>query len=406
MLAQLSQDDEIRLVAVRGGIGAVPGVRSAGVHAGIKPRKRDLAVIAFDAPQVCAQVITTNEIKAAPVLVSSEHIAKEGPFRAIVCNSGCANACTGERGDRDARATARQAGALLKISATSVIVASTGVIGVPMPMDRVQRGLERAIEQLENGVKSSNDAAEAIMTTDRVPKLAAYEFYIGEKKYVVGGIAKGSGMIAPNMATMLAFVATNFPMSAGALQSELREAADATFNMISVDGCMSTNDAVYAFAPAGEKAPPAAFVRALHQVCSDLALAMVADGEGATKTLTVHVRGAKDVAQARTIGRAVINSNLVRTALYGEDPNWGRIIAAAGSVGAGLDPATWWLQLNGKTWVERGAIEALSEAEAHHELEVTDIVVDLHLGIDEAQATAWGCDLSKDYVRINASYRT
>ncbi|HTV93186.1 MAG TPA: bifunctional glutamate N-acetyltransferase/amino-acid acetyltransferase ArgJ, partial [Verrucomicrobiae bacterium] len=302
--------------------------------------------------------------------------------------------------------TARQAGALLKISATSVIVASTGVIGVPMPMDRVQRGLERAVEQLENGIKSSNDAAEAIMTTDRVPKLAAYEFYIGEKKYVVGGIAKGSGMIAPNMATMLAFVATNFPMSADALQRELREAADATFNMISVDGCMSTNDALYAFAPAGEKAPPAAFVRALHQVCNDLALAMVADGEGATKTLTVHVRGAKDLLQARTIGRAVINSNLVRTALYGEDPNWGRIIAAAGSVNAGLDPETWWLQLNGKTWVERGAIEALSEAEAHHELEVTDIVVDLHLGIGEAHATAWGCDLSKDYVRINASYRT
>ena len=406
MLAQLSQDDEVRLVAVRGGIGAVPGVRSAGVHAGIKPRKRDLAVIAFDAPQVCAQVITTNEIKAAPVLVSAEHIASEGAFRAIVCNSGCANACTGERGDRDARATARQAAALLKVSATSIIVASTGVIGVPMPMDRVQRGLERAIDQLENGVKSSNDAAEAILTTDRVPKLAAYEFYIGEKKYVVGGIAKGSGMIAPNMATMLAFVATNLPMPAGALQQQLREAADATFNMISVDGCMSTNDAVYAFAPAGEKAPPAAFVRALHQVCTDLALAMVADGEGATKTLTVHVRGAKDVGQARTIGRAVINSNLVRTALYGEDPNWGRIIAAAGSVGAGLDPETWWLQLNGKTWVERGAIEALSEAEAHHELELTDIIVDLHLGIGDAQATAWGCDLSKDYVRINASYRT
>jgi glutamate N-acetyltransferase/amino-acid N-acetyltransferase len=406
MLAQLSQDDEVRLVAVRGGIGAVPGVRSAGVHAGIKPRKRDLAVIAFDAPQVCAQVITTNEIKAAPLLVSAEHIANEGAFRAIVCNSGCANACTGERGDRDARATARQAAALLKVSTTSIIVASTGVIGVPLPMDRVQRGLERAVEQLEIGIKSSNDAAEAIMTTDRVPKLAAYEFYIGEKKYVVGGIAKGSGMIAPNMATMLAFVATNFPMSAAALQQELREAADASFNMISVDGCMSTNDAMYAFAPAGDKKPPLAFVRALHQVCTDLALAMVADGEGATKTLTVHIRGARDVAQARTVGRAVINSNLVRTALYGEDPNWGRIIAAAGSVNAGLDPETWWLQLNGKTWVERGAIEALSEAEAHHELEVTDIIVDLHLGIGEAHATAWGCDLSKDYVRINASYRT
>ena len=406
MLAQLLQDDDIRLVAVRGGIGAVPGVRSAGVHAGIKPRKRDLALVVFDEPQVCASVITVNEIKAAPVLVSEEHLALDGTMRAIVCNSGCANACTGERGDRDARATARQTGALLKIPSTSVIVASTGVIGVPLPMDRVNRGLERVVEQLESGLKSSNDAAEAIMTTDRVPKLAAYEFYIGEKKYTVGGIAKGSGMIAPNMATMLAFVATNLPMPAEALKSELIEAADATFNMISVDGCMSTNDACYAFAPVGERKPPAAFSKALLQVCTDLALAMVADGEGATKTLTVHVTGAKDVAQARTIGRAAINSNLVRTALYGEDPNWGRIIAAAGSVQAGLDPNTWSLVLNGKMWVEPGAIEVLSEAEAHRELELTDIVVELRLGLGEGKATAWGCDLSKDYVRINASYRT
>ncbi len=406
MLAQLLQDDGIRLVAVRGGIGAVPGVRCAGVHAGIKPRKRDLALVVFDAPQVCASVITVNEIKAAPVVVSEEYLAREGTMRAIVCNSGCANACTGERGDRDARATARQTAALLKIPATSVIIASTGVIGVPLPMDRVQRGVERAVEQLENGLKSSNDAAEAIMTTDRVPKLAAYEFYIGDKKYTVGGIAKGSGMIAPNMATMLAFVATDLPMAADALKHELREAADGSFNMISVDGCMSTNDACYAFAPSGEGAPPAAFSKALRQVCTDLALAMVSDGEGATKTLTVHVTGAKDLAQARTIGRAAINSNLVRTALYGEDPNWGRIIAAAGSVQAGLDPNTWSLLLNGKTWVEPGAIEVLSEAEAHRELELTDIVVELRLGLGDGRATAWGCDLSKDYVRINASYRT
>jgi glutamate N-acetyltransferase / amino-acid N-acetyltransferase len=407
MLAQLSQDDDIRLVAVRGGIGAVPGVRCAGVHAGIKPRKRDLALIVFEDPQVCASVITTNDIKAAPLIVSEEHLALDGLVRAIVCNSGCANACTGERGDRDTRATARQAAALLKLpAATSVIVASTGVIGVPLPMDRVQRGLERAVEQLESGLKPSNDAAEAIMTTDRVPKMAAYEFYIGEKKYTVGGIAKGSGMIAPNMATMLAFVATNLPMPADELKNDLREAADATFNMISVDGCMSTNDACYAFAPVGDWKPHAAFSKALRQVCTDLALAMVADGEGATKTLTVHVTGAKDLVQARTVGRAVINSNLVRTALYGEDPNWGRVIAAAGSVNAALDPNTWSLLLNGKTWVQTGAIEALSEAEAHRELEVTDIVVELRLGIGDARATAWGCDLSKDYVRINASYRT
>lgn len=406
MLAQSSLDDRTRLIAVRGGIGAVPGVRSAGVHAGIKARKRDLAVIAFETPQVCAQVITTNEIKAAPVLVTSEHIAGGEAMLAIVCNSGCANACTGKRGDHDARSTARQTAALLKIPATSVVVASTGVIGVTMPMDRVQRGLERAIDQLEEGVKAAGDAAEAIMTTDRVPKLAAYEFYVEGKKYVVGGIAKGSGMIAPNMATMLAFVATNLPMPVDALQAALRESADGSFNMISVDGCMSTNDACYAFAPVGTTQPPPAFTHALEAVCHDLAIAMVDDGEGATKALTVHVTGARDVAQARTIGRSIINSNLVKTALYGEDPNWGRVIAAAGAVNAGLDPERWSLLLNGKTWVEVGAIEALSEAEAHSELEIEDIEIELRLGLGEARATAWGCDLSKDYVRINASYRT
>jgi glutamate N-acetyltransferase / amino-acid N-acetyltransferase len=406
MLAQSSLEEETRLIAVRGGLGAVPGVRLAGVHAGIKPRKRDLAVALFDRPQVCASVVTTNEIKAAPVFVSAEHIASGNPMRAIVCNSGCANACTGERGDRDARTTARQLGALLKIPASSVVVASTGVIGVTMPMDRVQSGLEKAVDQLEEGNKSAHDAAEAIMTTDRVPKLAAYEFYVEKKKYVVGGIAKGSGMIAPNMATMLAFVATDLPMSADTLQAALREATDGSFNMISVDGCMSTNDACYAFAPVGDAPPPAAFSHALAAVCRDLAVAMVNDGEGATKTLTVHVTQARDLGQARTVGRAVINSNLVKTALYGEDPNWGRVIAAAGSVGAGLDPERWSLLLNGKTWVEVGAIEALSEAEAHSELEHEEIVVELRLGLGEAGATAWGCDLSKDYVRINASYRT
>jgi glutamate N-acetyltransferase/amino-acid N-acetyltransferase len=408
MLAQLLLDDDVRLVALRGGLGAVPGIRLAGVHAGIKPRKRDLALAVFDLPQVCAAAVTTNEIKAAPVLLSAAHLeASGGTMRAFVCNSGCANACTGERGDRDAAATARQAAALLGLAPAEVVVASTGVIGVPLPMDRVQRGLERAVAQLETGGKAGNDAAEAIMTTDRVPKLAAYSFYVHEKKYVVGGIAKGSGMIAPNMATMLAFIATDLPLAREELQRELLASVDESFNMISVDGDMSTNDAVYAFAPAGAaEAPPIAFSRALRQVCLDLAHAMVDDGEGATKTLTMHVTGARDVGQARTIARAVINSNLVKTALYGEDPNWGRIIAAAGSVKAGLDPQSWSLLLNGKTWVEPGAIEALTEAEAYRELELHEITIELRLGQGEARATGWGCDLSKDYVRINASYRT
>jgi glutamate N-acetyltransferase/amino-acid N-acetyltransferase len=396
-----------RLVALRGGLGAVPTVRLAGVHAGIKKRKRDLALIAFDSPHVCASVITTNEVKAAPLLVSAEHLAANGnAMQALVCNSGCANACTGERGERDARATARQAAALLGMPAQAVIVASTGVIGVPLPMDRVMKGLERAGADLERGGKAAYDAAEAIMTTDRVPKLSAYAFYQDGKKFVVGGIAKGSGMIAPNMATMLAFIATDAPMSQSSLADALRSCTDETFNMISVDGDMSTNDAVYAFAPAANDEAGAAFVAALRKVCEELAHAMVADGEGATKTLTVRVTGAQSAEQARQTARAVINSNLVKTALFGEDPNWGRIVAAAGSARAGLDPSRWSLYLNGQLWVERGAIEVLSEAEAHRELEQTNVEVRLDLALGAAEATGWGCDLSRDYVRINASYRT
>jgi glutamate N-acetyltransferase / amino-acid N-acetyltransferase len=398
------------LIALRGGLGAVPGVRLAGVHAGIKPRKRDLALVVFDAPQSCASVVTTNEIKAAPLLVSAAHLRESPTMRAVVCNSGCANACTGERGERDARATARQAATLLDLIPSQVIVASTGVIGVALAVDRVQRGLERAVAQLDSGAKAAFDAAEAIMTTDRVPKLCAYAFYHQDRKYVVGGIAKGSGMIAPNMATMLGFIASDFPISSEALAHTLRDASEESFNMISVDGDMSTNDAVYAFAPlstsSGQADVPAVFAGALRAVCLDLAKAMVADGEGATKTLEVRVTQARDVAQARTIARAIINSNLVKTALYGEDPNWGRIIAAAGAARANLDPDRWSLFANGKAWVGVGGIELLSEAEAHRELEPETISVELRLGVGEAQATGWGCDLSRDYVRINANYRT
>jgi glutamate N-acetyltransferase/amino-acid N-acetyltransferase len=406
-LSQSDVETQPRFVALRGGLGTVPGVRLAGVHAGIKKRKRDLALIVFDAPQVCASVITTNEIKAAPLSVSRDHLASHGEtMRALVCNSGCANACTGERGERDARATARQAAALLDVDPQSVVVASTGVIGVPLPMDRVSKGLERAVADLEDGGKAAFDAAEAIMTTDRVPKLSAYAFYNGSKKYVVAGIAKGSGMIAPNMATMLAFIATDAPMSQDALQKHLSASTDGTFNMISVDGDMSTNDAVYAFATPGDGEAPANFATALRKVCDDLAQSMVADGEGATKTLTVQVTGAESERQARLTARAIINSNLVKTALFGEDPNWGRIIAAAGSVRAGLNPETWSLYLNDQLWVETGAVEVLSEAEAHRELEHTAVTVRLDLGLGQASATGWGCDLSRDYVRINASYRT
>uniref|UniRef100_E6PHP6 Ornithine acetyltransferase amino-acid acetyltransferase n=1 Tax=mine drainage metagenome TaxID=410659 RepID=E6PHP6_9ZZZZ len=406
MLAPSQPELQDRIVALRGGIGSVPGVRVSGVHAGIKRRKRDLALIAFDREQACAAVVTTNDVKAAPITVSSEHIASGMGVRALVCNSGCANACTGERGERDARATAAQAAALLEIAPQQVIVASTGVIGVPLPLDRVQRGLERCVEQLDEGLKAAHDAAEAIMTTDRVPKLSAYAFYHDAKRYTIGGIAKGSGMIAPNMATMLAFLATDFPATQGDLQRSLAAAVDGTFNMISVDGDMSTNDAVYLCAPQGSQPLPAIFEQVVGKVALDLALAMVDDGEGATKRLEVRIVGARDSDQARAVARAIVNSSLVKTALYGEDPNWGRIIAAAGAARIGLETDRWSLALNDRRWVERGAIETLSEAEAHRELEEREIVVTLDLGLGDAIATAWGCDLSRDYVRINASYRT
>ncbi len=405
--AHAANGEPVRLIQVRGGLGAVPGLRMAGVHAGIKKRKSDLALIVLPGPHVCAQVITTNEIKAAPLLVTGAHLDADGDaVEAIVCNSGCANACTGERGMRDAENTARHAATLLGLRATQVVVASTGVIGVTLPMDRLSKGLDRAYKTLAEGPEASYDAAEAIMTTDHVPKLASYAWHEHGKRHVIGGIAKGSGMIAPNMATMLAFLATDYAVSRESLTGALREASDGTFNMISVDGDMSTNDAVYCCAKPGTGEASAGFRAALTAVCRDLAVGMVKDGEGATKTLTFTVTGARDEQQARVIARAVINSSLVKTALYGEDPNWGRIVAAAGSVHAGMDPDAWSLFLGEQVWVERGAIEAMSEAEAHHVLEEQTVAARLDLGIGDATATAWGCDLTGDYVRINAHYRT
>jgi glutamate N-acetyltransferase/amino-acid N-acetyltransferase len=408
-LAIAQQSSEFRLVSLRGGLGAVPGVRCAGIAAGIKKRKGDLALIDLGGDRVCASVITTNDVKAAPLLVSDEHIKKNGSrMRAIVANSGCANACTGEQGMRDARTTAERAAQALGIEAGQVIVASTGVIGVHLPMEAIVTGVERAALVLRDGSEAALAAAEAIMTTDHVPKLEATAYYDngGNKRQVVGGIAKGSGMISPNMATMLAFIATDAACTREALQKALVEAVDDTFNMISVDGDMSTNDAVYAFAEPGDEEATPGLRAALHSVCRELAIDMVKDGEGASKIMTLNVTGARDRHQARSVARAVINSSLVKTAMYGEDPNWGRIIAAAGSVNTGLREDAWSITLGESLWVDRGAKEVLSEAEAHSALEEKSIVIGLDLGMGDATATAWGCDLSLEYVRINAHYRT
>ena len=329
-------------------------------------------------------------------------------MRALVCNSGCANACTGERGERDARATARQAAALLGIAPAEVIVASTGVIGVPLPVDRVQRGLERAAAQLESGGKAALDAGRGDHDDRSRSEAGGVCILLSRPQICRRRHRERLGYDRSQHGHDAGFLATDYPLGAPTLADLLREACEESFNMISVDGDMSTNDAVYAFAPASSNGAlvPHECAIALRAVCLDLARAMVADGEGATKTLEVRVSSARDTPQARTIARAILNSNLVKTALYGEDPNWGRIVAAAGAARAGLDPLRWSLKLNGKPWVERGGIELLSEAEAHRELEPATVAVELKLGLGDAEATGWGCDLSRDYVRINASYRT
>jgi glutamate N-acetyltransferase/amino-acid N-acetyltransferase len=401
------------ITSVEGGLGAVPGVKLSAVRAGIKASapsdKLDLALIVFDEPQTAAAQITTNEIKAAPLLVSDRHLkASPTAMRAVVANSGCANACTGERGLADAKATARHAATTLGIAEESIIVASTGVIGVPMPMAKIEAGIDAAAAALVSGDQAAMRAARAIMTTDLAPKLSAYQFMHEGHTYTLGGIAKGSGMIAPSMATMLAFVATDFPLNVKEAQLALAQATADSFNMISVDGDMSTNDCIYFFAPhaSAHHPTPPGLIAALNRVAHDLAVAMVRDGEGATKVLTAHVVEAASRDQARRIARAIVDSNLVRTALHGGDPNWGRIIAAAGSVGAGMQDELWSLDINGTPWVAVGAREVLSEQEAHAAIAHSSVDITVRLGLGTQQATAWGCDLSHAYVDINAHYRT
>lgn len=400
--------DERGFVRVPGGLGAVPGFRLAGVHSGLKKRKHDLALIVADSACAAAACTTTNDVKAAPVIVSAENLCASGRLvRAILCNSGCANACTGARGIADARASAAFTADAVGCAPEEVLVASTGVIGVPLAMEAVKRGVGIAVERLAEGSQAGLDAAVAITTTDQVIKTSAYVYFAGDRRFVVGGIAKGSGMIAPDLATMLAFIGTNASVGSTALQAALSTACEESFNMISVDGAMSTNDAVYALAPPHPDSSflPDGFAEGLACVCQDLAVAMARDGEGATKLLEVRVGGAASRSQARAIARAIVNSNLVKSALFGEDPNWGRIISAAGAAKAGFPSSGWCILLNGSGWVRDGR-EVLSEEQAHYFLAGHEISIDVVLGLGSEYATSWGCDLTNDYVKINAHYRS
>jgi glutamate N-acetyltransferase/amino-acid N-acetyltransferase len=381
------------------------------VSAGIKNGKKDVAVIFSDREAAAAGVFTTNRVKAAPVQLTMRHI-ESGRARAVVVNSGNANACNGPRGLEDARAMAARAGELLGVPAQQVLVGSTGVIGQPLPMDKVLPGIERAVAELSR--EGGLDAAEAIMTTDTFAKEAAVTLELGGREAVVGGMAKGSGMIHPNMATMLGFITTDAAIAPGWLGKALLQAVERTFNMITVDGDTSTNDMVVALANGaagnrvidGEGPDFTAFCAALEEVCRNLAVAIARDGEGATKLLEVRVRGARTERDARTAARAVAASNLVKSAVFGEDANWGRVLCAVGYSGADFNPDAVDVFIGDEKVAENGAALPFSEERAARALAGKHVVITIDMKTGDAGATAWGCDLTYDYVRINGSYRT
>ncbi len=397
-------------VRVEGGVTAARGFRAAGIHSGIKASRPDLALVVSDTLASAAGVFTTNAVKAAPVLVSMEAI-QLGAAKAVIVNSGNANACTGAQGLADAREMAALTARTLGIADEFVLVASTGVIGVPLPMEALRTGIPQ-LPPLLSGDGAA--AAEAILTTDAFAKTAAVRFSLKGTPVTIGGMAKGAGMIHPQMATTLALVTTDAAIPAPMLRRALRAAADETFNCISVDGDTSTNDTMFLLANGRGGHPPlmdgdpelTAFQAALTEVAGELARMVVRDGEGATKLITVTVRGAWSSSDAKRAVNAVMTSPLVKTALYGAEPNWGRMLAAVGRSGAALMPDRAAIAIAGVPVVEGGVgiAGAMPSAAERMKASAYEIVVDL--GIGEASSTGWTCDLNEGYVKINAGYMT
>ena len=392
-------------------ITGVKGFKAAGVCCGLKKSGPDMALLYSEQPAAAAGVFTRNLVQAAPVHLCRKHIAN--PIRALAVNSGNANACTGETGAANAERMAVLAAEALAIRPEEVLICSTGVIGQQLPMDRIEAGINDAAAALSADPRAGVDAAEAILTTDTVSKQAAYRIELPEGSFQVAGMAKGAGMICPNMATMLAFVATDVKISRELLQRIFQEAADRSFNLITVDGDTSTNDTALALAngaagieiTADSPALPP-FTDVLSRVCRELALQIVGDGEGITKVIELTVQGAADEASARTLARAVLNSPLVKTAFYGEDANWGRIIAALGYAGVAFDPSRTDIFIGPVQVAARGGAAPFREEEAKAVLQQRRIpvLVDLHAG--NSVLTAWGTDLTPDYISINSNYRS
>ena len=400
---------------VDGGILAPKGFLANTASCGInspKGNRKDLVVIDAGGTASAAGVFTTNRVQAAPVILSRDHL-QTGMARAVVANSGNANACNGEAGMEDAREMAARVAGGLDVPAGEILVASTGVIGRPLPMDLIRDGIREALDRRRQG--PDHDAAESIMTTDTVAKTCAVRCDLDGRSAVVGGIAKGAGMICPDMATMIGVVTTDAAIAPGALRAALRRAAGKSFNCITVDGDMSTNDTVFILAngaagnpeitqPAGDAYER--FAEALEHVCTDLAKKIARDGEGATKLVEIRVKGARSDEDARTIGMSVANSALVKTAIYGHDPNWGRILCAVGYADAESDPDAIDLFLCGHQLTRDGRGLPLDEPAMREALSVEEIPVDIDLKLGDGTATVWTCDMSHEYVTVNAEYTT
>jgi glutamate N-acetyltransferase / amino-acid N-acetyltransferase len=398
-----------------GSLGTPKGFRAAAIASGIKKAANalDLTLLFSEAPETTAAgVFTINRAAAAPVLLSRQHLKKSrGRLRAIIANSGNANACTGRPGMRVAEETARATAKCLGLRTQEVLVASTGVIGTPLDLNLILKQLPT----LQANLSAENAAlvARAIMTTDSYPKSAVFETKIHGKRVLLAGVAKGAGMIHPRMATMLSFITTDAAVEPRFLQKMLSAAVDLSFNRITVDGDTSTNDTVAALAsglsgvsvrpgtPAGTR-----FQAGLTELCQTLAKMIVKDGEGATKIAKIEVSGARNAADAERVARSIANSPLVKTAIAGSDPNWGRILCAAGYSGARIEPAKVDIRVNGLYLCRHGVEAGFKEAAARRELDRKEhtIRVDLHQG--KASSWVWTCDLTHDYIRINASYRT
>lgn len=404
---------------ITGGVTAAKGFQAASTAAGIKYQNRtDMAMVYSEKPCKAAGTFTTNVVKAAPVKWDQNIVYHQPEAQVIVCNSGIANACTGEEGFGYCRETAKAAAEALGVSENSVLVASTGVIGMQLPIQKLADGVKAMAPVLDGSPEAGNQAAKAIMTTDTVEKEVAVEFEAGGKTVTIGGMCKGSGMIHPNMCTMLGFVTTDLNISKELLQEALSENVQDTYNMVSVDGDTSTNDTVLLLANGMAENPEIteknedyqAFCEALNYINTILAKKIAGDGEGATALFEVKVIGAESKEQAVTLSKSVVTSSLTKAAIYGHDANWGRILCAMGYSGAQFDPEKVDLYFESRAGkikiIENGVATGYSEEEATRILseEAVTAIADVKMGT--CTATAWGCDLTYDYVKINADYRS